>query len=84
MQRKAERMVLHRLDAPFEPEHVMALNRFQHCEITQPFTCRVHLYEPLVATPRGWVCSVIGCSYRRNWAWKEMLVDPVAPMAGNA
>lgn len=79
-----ERMTLHRLETPWQPDQVMALNRFQNSGVVHPFTCPQHSDEPLVATTKGWVCMVEGCSYMQNWAWKEMLVDPRAPIAGNA
>jgi hypothetical protein len=71
---------LHRLDAPFGPEHVWALNRFQCSGINPPFTCsKGHV---LVARTSGWFCP--RCGYEQDWAWKEMLVDPCGNVAGHA
>jgi hypothetical protein len=77
-----ERMSLHRIDAPFSPDQVYALNRFQNAGITHPFTCIFHSDEPLVAQTDGWHCPI--CPYHQTWAWKEMLVDPLGGFAGNA
>ena len=71
---------LHRLDAPFDPEHVWALNRFQISGVQQPFVCPKG--DVLLARRSGWYCPV--CGYRRTWAWKEMLVDPCGGVSGNA
>jgi len=72
-------MALHLFEAPFAPEHVWALNRFQGSG-QPPFRCPEG--GVLVAKINGWVCPE--CGFRQNWAWKEMLVDMCGEVAGNA
>lgn len=70
-----------KITAPFTPEQVEQLNRFQQLEYMHPFTCgtkekhkahpalRTPVVEPdcnLVATEAGWVCPC--CDYTQNWA----------------
>ena len=66
--------------APWTPEQVDALNRFQQYGGMHPFTCGspTHLYESpvLVAWPDGWHCPW-GCGYRQVWALAFM-ADPSA------
>lgn len=70
-----------RIEAPWTPEQVVALNAFQLGPF-HPFTCGdrndgTHPYGPtgdygvLRATPDGWVCD--HCPYTQSWAWAEML-----------
>lgn len=81
-----------RITAPFTPQAVMALNRWQECTWTHPFTCgdrntpehhayaeahRQHDHGILVATRRGWVCPV--CGYAQDWAHEFMLTLPARP-----
>lgn len=70
------------ITAPFTPEQVESLNRFQRSGEFHPFTCggnrsdEAHVayakehgdpdYGLLVATPDGWVCPV--CDYKQGWA----------------
>lgn len=70
------------LVAPWSPEQVDALNRWQNNGHVHPFTCgsgrrmdaahRSYQAEfggdhgQLVATPDGWKCPA--CDYRQNWA----------------
>jgi hypothetical protein len=60
--------------APWTPQQVVALNRFQHRPDTHPFTCggdHSHEAPTLVAREDGWYCpSPYGqpCDYRQNWA----------------
>jgi len=68
------------IKAPFTPEQVVALNRFQQCGRFHPFTCggnrkdAAHLDGEgvLVATPEGWRCPY--CDYKQDWAHDEMVV----------
>lgn len=71
-----------RIRAPFTPEQVRALNRWQQDARVHPFTCGLnraddahrayaaehsqHDWGILVATRDGWVCPV--CGYRQYWA----------------
>lgn len=54
--------------APFTPEQVEQLNRYQQGGWMHPFTCGVgtgrHL--DLVATEAGWICP--DCDYTQDWA----------------
>ena len=65
--------------APFTPEQVEALNRFQERGEMHPFTCPGDRGEKckvreLVATEAGWVCA---CgAYRQEWAHDFMLKEP--------
>ena len=74
--------------APFTPEQVEALNRFQKYGMFHSFTCgkdrmdEAHTayqeehggdYGELVATEAGWVCPVPGCGYTQGWAHAFML-----------
>lgn len=69
-----------RVEAPFTPQQVEALNRYQHQEFTHPFTCgdrEGHRYCEhgcdfgiLRATEAGWVCD--DCDYTQNWAFDFM------------
>jgi len=80
MTQKQSEIDLHRLDAPFDPLHVWALNRFQKCGVVEPFTCSYG--HVLIARKEGWVCR--SCGYIQTWAWKEMLVDPCGDVMGHA
>lgn len=74
------------IEAPFTPEQVESLNAFQESRVMHPFTCGYRDEHPddegvLFATPEGWVCTVLGCTYRQTWAhsfmadgtWKQAL-----------
>lgn len=67
--------------APWTPEQVAGLNRYQYARVFHPYTCggergdvahadRAEAYGEdaglLQATPDGWVCPV--CNYRQDWA----------------
>lgn len=80
-------MALDRIDAPWTPEQVAALNAFQEAKNAHPFTCG-NRSDPghvdtrpardlgqLVATQDGWVCPD-GCGYQQDWAY-AMMLDPV-------
>jgi len=58
--------------APWTPEQVEALNKFQHSGRFHPFTCGKRSdhnnNDILVATPAGWVCPYPGCDYTQGWA----------------
>lgn len=73
-------------EAPWTPETVDALNRWQTNGPFHPFTCggdrrddahRAYQaqhggdFGQLVAEPDGWRCPV--CGYRQNWAHKFMV-----------
>ena len=77
------------LKAPWTPEQVVALNRFQHNQFVHPFTCGrrgepdAPLHEAgevLVATTAGWVCQVPGCGYTQDWA-HDFMLQPFNPGA---
>ena len=66
------------INAPFTPDQVVALNKWQHSGLQHPFTCAgklkpkgLHSDEEgiLVATEAGWVCE---CGYTQYWAWNYM------------
>ena len=67
--------------APWTPEQVDALNRFQRCAIVHPFTCPNQHDgggdRDLVATRAGWICC--HCDYRQEWAHRVMLQEPPDP-----
>lgn len=69
------------IKAPFTPEQVVALNRFQRDGRFHPFTCgsgrrtdSAHLDGNgiLVASEQGWHCPY--CEYVQDWAHDEMVV----------
>jgi hypothetical protein len=67
-----------RITAPWAPEQVEGLSRWQADPNKHPYTCPhrkdgEHRYSPeghdfgvLVPTPGGWVC--IDCDYTQDWA----------------
>lgn len=64
-----------RIEAPFTPEQVEALNRWQGSHHVHPFTCpadgtrgskRHSDRRILVAHEHGWTCE--WCGYRQLWA----------------
>lgn len=59
-----------KIQAPFSPERVAALNRYQTRGKFHPFTCpNEHVGEAvLLATREGFVCPVEGCEYSQDWA----------------
>ena len=60
-----------KIHAPWTPEQVAALNRFQQYGGMHPFTCgRDHhgTNVVLMARPDGWHCSDPACGYRQDWA----------------
>jgi hypothetical protein len=69
------------IKAPFTPNQVEALNRFQQRRDIHPFTCpgiddvpECHVENrTLIATPDGWICS---CGkYHQDWAHAFMIED---------
>lgn len=61
------------IKAPWTPEQVANLNRFQKFGAFHPFTCPGHEGDgdrALVATPDGWICR--HCDYRQDWAHASM------------
>lgn len=60
--------------APWTPEQVRELNRFQRFAHYHPFTCgNDSSHEVLHATTAGWVC--LDCEYTQNWAHAFMAVN---------
>lgn len=60
--------------APFTPEQVEGLNRYQVSGIFHEFTCgNDSNHQALVATADGWVCP--DCDYTQNWAHHFMVVS---------
>ena len=69
-----------KLTAPWNPEQVEALNRFQTEAFMHPFTCLDH--HLLVAASDGWHCTEPACDYTQQWAHPFMANPhawPVAP-----
>jgi hypothetical protein len=75
------------IKAPFTPEQVEGLNRWQRAESVHPFTCRtgrrkdaLHLDGEgvLVATEQGWRCPF--CGYTQDWAHDFMANKPPPPL----
>lgn len=58
------------ITAPFTPEQVVNLNRWQESGVVHPFTCgsegKHEGHVSLVATESGWVCPK--CDYQQSWA----------------
>lgn len=70
-----------RIEAPFTPDQVLALNRFQTSGVMHPFTCGVRDEHPddpgiLVAVAHGWLCPHAPCDYEQTWA-HGFMADPV-------
>jgi hypothetical protein len=73
--------------APWTPEQVAALNRFQQGRWMHPFTCGSSRRTDadhkdgeglLVATEKGWICPF--CDYTQDWA-HEFMFQP-CPWSG--
>ncbi len=66
------------IKAPWTPEQVEQLNKWQEAGYVHPFTCgnddctRSNGKE-LVATIDGWTCP--SCSYKQDWA-HDFMADP--------
>lgn len=72
------------LRAPWTPEQVAALNRFQREGGMHPFTCGGdhESHHVLVATPDGWVCPDRPvCGYTQDWAHWFMARPDTWPLA---
>jgi len=54
--------------APFTPEQVAVLNRYQTIGVMHPFTCRNNSAHVLIATRDGWRCPDSHCTYAQDWA----------------
>jgi len=68
------------IKAPFTPEEVEQLNKWQQAGYVHPFTCpKEHLSDAneLIATPEGWKCPDPKCGYTQHWAHNYM-ADPAA------
>lgn len=66
------------ISAPWTPEQVDTLNRFQRASGTHPFTCGAnHTRDTptLIATPAGWTCPDDDCTYTQDWA-HAFMADP--------
>ncbi|NUR03417.1 MAG: hypothetical protein HOY79_44945 [Streptomyces sp.] len=66
--------------APWTPEQVEALNRFQQYGGMHPFTCgndHSSMNVVLMAHQDGWHCSAPACHYRQDWA-HAFMADPEA------
>lgn len=60
-----------RVRAPFTPEQVESLNRFQASARYHPFTCGNDHFGggvALFAREDGWFCKQPECDYRQTWA----------------
>lgn len=60
-----------KIRAPFSPEQVEQLNRYQVSGLFHPFTC--YNGHPAVAREDGWFCP-LDIAYHQDWAW-EMMAD---------
>lgn len=58
--------MIERIEAPWTPEQVEALNTFQRSGQFHPFTCGNDSDSVLIAREDGWHCP--DCAYRQNWA----------------
>lgn len=55
------------IKAPFTPEQIDALNKYQNSGIFHPYTCgNEKCRQDLIATENGWICPC--CEYTQNWA----------------
>jgi hypothetical protein len=71
---------IYEIRAPWTPQQVEALNRFQAERRMHPFTCgRRDQHRDnegiLVATVHGWHCPVDDCGYTQDWALSFMVTD---------
>jgi hypothetical protein len=62
--------------APWSPEEVSALNRWQATPTVHPFTCASDHDgdRDLIARVDGWHCPT--CGYKQTWAHRMMLNTP--------
>ena len=76
-QKKALEGLPKRIETPFTPAQVQALNEYQTIGHFHPFTCGTdsrHGGGALVATEAGWICP--DCDYTQNWAHGFMVDGP--------
>ena len=59
--------------APWRPDEVEALNKYQKSGVMHEFTCKEHSHEVLIATIDGWICPHQFCYYAQDWAWDWMI-----------
>lgn len=69
-----------KIEAPFTPEQVEALNAYQAAGWFHPFTCGNEHRDPrtLIAEAEGWRCPKPRCTYRQAWAHEWMADREVA------
>lgn len=61
-----------KIKAPFTPEQVAMLKRWQCNSTAHPFTCgKCHETSNLIPTEAGWVCDY--CDYTQDWAHTFMV-----------
>ncbi|GAS98895.1 uncharacterized protein RMCC_5860 [Mycolicibacterium canariasense] len=64
------------LHAPWTPEQVAVINRFQREAHIHPFTCgKCTPHSTLIATADGWMCPN-NCGYAQDWV-PAYMTDPV-------
>jgi len=61
------------IKAPWTQKIVDHLNAWQSSGLFHPYTCDSG--HDLVATPDGWICSKVGCSYTQDWAYELVSMD---------
>lgn len=67
-----------KIEKPFTPEQVEALNKYQEEGRFHPFTCgNDSRHRNLVATTDGWKC--LDCGYTQDWA-HGFMAQPLPPM----
>jgi hypothetical protein len=66
------------ITAPWTPEQVAALNRYQQDGRYHPFTCGKSGSDLLVAAADGWHCLAPGCTYTQHWA-HAFMAEAVPP-----
>jgi hypothetical protein len=69
-----------RIEAPFTPEQVEALNAWQELGFVHPFTCGT-CSNDLVAREEGWYCPTDGCGFTQSWAESYMADKALHPPA---
>jgi len=64
-----------KVKAPWTPEQMVALNRWQHFDSVHPFTCpNEHKgSRVLIAGFKGWTCRC--CDYVQDWA-HDFMFEP--------
>lgn len=69
------REAMSKIIAPWSPNQIHELNRFQRAGVMHPFTCPNrndgnHGEYVLFAAFEGWICPY--CTYTQDWAWAMM------------